>query len=244
MAQVSIRLRDGDMFLFPALDDGPEISAAAFAMKPRSTGRVRLNDRDPRTPLAIEHGFLTDASDVDLVAEGVDALRELAASPQLRRYVRRETRPGPEVSSLAHARTAFRGFFHPVGTCALGIVADTDGRVRDLDGVYVADASFVPELPRANTNLTVAAVAERIADSLASLITTRVSVTAWRRLVEAAHTSRARGRLFKSQCGPFITAATDRERKPLETAIAELEQTDGLRPPLGSLVLRSEPATG
>jgi choline dehydrogenase len=167
MAQVSIRLRDGDLFLFPALDDGPEISAAAFAMKPRSTGRVRLNDRDPRTPLAIEHGFLTDASDVDVVAEGVDALRELAASVQVRPYVTREIRPGPKVSSLAHARTASRGFFHPVGTCALGIVADADGRVRDLGGVYVADASFVPELPRANTNLTVAAVAERIADGLA-----------------------------------------------------------------------------
>ena len=167
MAQVSIRLRDGDLFLFPALDDGPEISAAAFAMKPRSTGRVRLNDRDPRVPLAIEHGFLTDASDVDVVAEGVDALRELAASAPVRPYVAREIRPGREVSSLTHARTAFRGFFHPVGTCALGIVADTDGRVRDLDGVYVADASFVPELPRANTNLTVAAVAERLADRLA-----------------------------------------------------------------------------
>jgi choline dehydrogenase len=167
MAQVSIRLRDGDVFLFPALDDGPEISAAAFAMKPRSTGRVRLNDRDPRMPLAIEHGFLADANDLEVVAEGVEALRELAASVQVRPYVTREIRPGPEVSSLAHARTAFRGFFHPVGTCALGIVADPDGRIRDLDGVYVADASFVPELPRANTNLTVAAVAERIADGLA-----------------------------------------------------------------------------
>jgi choline dehydrogenase-like flavoprotein len=70
------------------------------------------------------------------------------------------------VSSLTHAQAASRGFFHPVGTCALGIVADADGRVRDLDGVYVADASFVPELPHANTNLTVAAVAERIAEGL------------------------------------------------------------------------------
>jgi len=30
----------------------------------------------------------------------------------------------------------------------------------------VADASFVPELPRANTNLTVAAVAERLAATI------------------------------------------------------------------------------
>ena len=65
-------------------------------------------------------------------------------------------------------RAACRGFFHPVGTCALGMVAEPDGRVGGLDRVYVADASFVSELPRANTNLTVAAVAERLAEQLAN----------------------------------------------------------------------------
>ena len=39
-------------------------------------------------------------------------------------------------------------------------------RVRGLDGVYVADASFPPKLPRSNTNMTVAAVAERISSLL------------------------------------------------------------------------------
>jgi len=167
MAQVSVRLRDGDLFLFPALEPGPEISAAAFAMKPRSTGRVRLNDRDPRSPLAIEHGFLGDPADADVVAEGIQALRAIAASREVRQYVAREIRPGPEVSAAAHARAASRGFFHPVGTCALGLVAEPDGRIRELEHVYVADASFVPEVPRANTNLTVAAVAERLAAGLA-----------------------------------------------------------------------------
>jgi choline dehydrogenase len=170
MAQVTINRRDGDVFLFPALDDGPEISGAAFAMKPSSTGRVRLNDRDPRTPLTIDHGFLSDPRDADVVADGIDGLRELAASPQIRPYVAREVRPGPDVSALDHARAACRGFFHPVGTCALGIVAGPDGRVDGLDRVYVADASFVPELPRANTNLTVAAVAERLAETLADTL--------------------------------------------------------------------------
>jgi choline dehydrogenase len=166
MAQVTISRNEGGIFLFPALDDGPEISGAAFAMKPSSTGRVRLNDRDPRTPLAVEHGFLTDAADADVVAEGLEALRELAASPALRAYIAEEIRPGPEIASLDHARATARGFFHPVGTCALGPVCDADGRVKALDNVYVGDASFVPELPRANTNLTVAAVAERIAERL------------------------------------------------------------------------------
>jgi choline dehydrogenase len=168
MAQITICRSEGGLFLFPALDDGPEISAAAFAMKPRSTGRIRLNADDPRAPLAIDHGFLSDPADAEVVAEGIDVLRELAASPEVKPYAARELRPGPDVPALEHARAARRGFFHPVGTCALGVVAESDGRVRELDGVYVADASFVPELPRANTNLTVAAVAERLAEAIAA----------------------------------------------------------------------------
>jgi len=65
-------------------------------------------------------------------------------------------------------RAAVRGFFHPVGTCAIGRVVDGRGRVLGVDGLIVADASIVPTVPRANTNLTVTAVAERVAEMLAS----------------------------------------------------------------------------
>jgi choline dehydrogenase len=57
MAQVTIRARSAvcetgvwDIFLFPALDPGYEISAAVFAMKPRSRGRVGALGRRPRGP--------------------------------------------------------------------------------------------------------------------------------------------------------------------------------------------------
>ena len=62
--------------------------------------------------------------------------------------------------------SAARGFFHPVGTCAIGRVVDGDGRVYGLDGLVVADASIMPTIPRANTNLSTIALAERIADTL------------------------------------------------------------------------------
>jgi choline dehydrogenase len=67
------------------------------------------------------------------------------------------------VTALEHARLAARGFFHPVGTCALGAVCDSEARVLGLERLYVADASLLPTIPRANTNLSVAAVAEKIA---------------------------------------------------------------------------------
>ena len=45
-------------------------------------------------------------------------------------------------------------------------MVDTHGRVFGTDGLYVADASVMPTIPRANTNLTTAAIAEKLAAEL------------------------------------------------------------------------------
>jgi choline dehydrogenase len=157
-----------DLFLFPAVDygeEGWEFSAAVFAMKPESRGRVRLNSSDPRAPLAIEHGFLSEDRDATVLAEGVDAMRRAAAHDSVRALCR-EVRPGPEADVDAYVRAEARGFFHPTGTCAIGRVVDPEGRVLGFENLYVADASIMPTIPRANTNLTTAAIAERIAELL------------------------------------------------------------------------------
>jgi choline dehydrogenase len=174
MAQVTLALRSStcapgmcDLFGFPALDPpaehGYEPSAAVFAMKPVSRGSVRLTARDPRAPLAIDHGFLSDPRDIEVLAEGVEAVRGLAGSDAVRPYAGRELRPGAEVDAGVHVRATARGFFHPVGTCAIGRVVDGQGRVYGIDGLFVADASIMPTIPRANTNLSTLALAERIA---------------------------------------------------------------------------------
>ena len=174
MAQVTVALASAscaaglsDLFLFPALDPpgqtGYEPSATVFAMKPASRGSVRIAGPDPRAPLRIDHGFLTDERDAVVLAEGVERLRELGATEPLRRYAGAETRPGPDLDALACVRANARGFFHPVGTCAIGRVVDGSGRVLGIDGLYVADASVMPTIPRANTNLSTIALAERLA---------------------------------------------------------------------------------
>jgi choline dehydrogenase len=166
MAQVTVALEERDLFLFPAVDPGYEISGAVFAMKPESRGRVTLLSPDPRDPLHVEHGFLSDERDAVVLARGVEAIRRLAAEKPLARYAARELRPGAEVDAAAHVRSAARGFFHPVGTCALGRVVDGDGRLLGAEGVVVADASVIPTIPRANTNLSTIALAEKLAESL------------------------------------------------------------------------------
>ena len=155
------------LFLFPGLDAGYEIGAAVFLMKPRSRGSVRLTAQDPETPLAIDHGFLADPDDAPAIVAGLEWLRELAAAEPLARYVAGELRPGGGADLLGYVRANARGFFHPTGTCGMGRVVDERCRVLGVDGLLVADASVMPTIPRANTNLTVAAVAERVAELVA-----------------------------------------------------------------------------
>jgi choline dehydrogenase len=164
MGQVTVARRNPDLHMFPAVDPGPEISGAVFAMKPVSEGSVRLNGLDPETPLAIDHGFLRDERDVDVLVNGFEQLRELAASEPIAAYVDAESRPGLEVEAEEHVRATARGFFHPVATCAIGGVVDERCRVLGFENLYVVDASAVPTIPRANTHLTTVALAERAAE--------------------------------------------------------------------------------
>jgi choline dehydrogenase-like flavoprotein len=46
---------------------------------------------------------------------------------------------------------------------------DATGRVHGFENLYVADASIMPSIPRANTHVTVLAIAERVAALLSGL---------------------------------------------------------------------------
>lgn len=161
-----VTIRIDDLFLFPASEPGYEISGAVFLMKPASRGRVTLTSPDPRAPLRIDHGFLSDEADVPRLAEGFERLRQFGRSEAVRRYAARETRPGEHVSAEQHVRATARGFFHPTGTCSIGAVVDERGRVYGHEALVVADASIMPTIPLANTNLTTAAIAEKLAETI------------------------------------------------------------------------------
>jgi choline dehydrogenase-like flavoprotein len=63
-------------------------------------------------------------------------------------------------------------YVHAAGTCRLGrpddplAVVDPQARVIGVDGLYVADASIMPTVPRANPHLACVAVGERVAELL------------------------------------------------------------------------------
>jgi choline dehydrogenase-like flavoprotein len=140
--------------------------SAGFHMKPRSTGRVRIRSTDPAALPLVERGFLSHEDDLSTLVEAIEIGRTLAATEPLRRFVGAELRPG-RADAERYLRNTVRDYFHPAGTCPLHEVLDTGCRVHGIDGLLVADASVMPTIPRANTNLTTAAIAERAAANLA-----------------------------------------------------------------------------
>jgi choline dehydrogenase len=144
---------------------GYDASMGVFHVKPRSFGRVRLRSRDPAELPAIERGFLRDPDDLATIVEALELARELAARPPLARLLGIEREPGTEDLDT-YARRTLRNYFHPAGTCGIGRVVDTRGRVLGIEGLVVADASVMPTIPRANTNLTTVAIAERLAETI------------------------------------------------------------------------------
>jgi choline dehydrogenase-like flavoprotein len=74
----------------------------------------------------------------------------------------------------ARVRDRVNTTFHPSSTCRMGPAADPEavvdsaGRVYNVGGLRVADASVFPTIPRANIHCTVVAVAEKLADAIRS----------------------------------------------------------------------------
>jgi choline dehydrogenase len=122
---------------------------------------VRLASADPAVSPAIDHGFLTEPEDTELLLGGLAVAHRLAATEPLRRLGR-----VAEMDERERVRSTLAAIFHPAGTCAIGSVVDPDLRVRGVENLYVGDAAVMPSIPRANTHLTVLGIAEKLAADL------------------------------------------------------------------------------
>jgi choline dehydrogenase-like flavoprotein len=96
---------------------------------------------------------------------GADRLRRVGLrrpAPVLQ--ARRGQRARRDRDLLRHIRATAQTLYHPVGTCAIGRVVDSQLRVLGVEGLRVVDASVMPQIPRGNTNAPVIAIAERAAE--------------------------------------------------------------------------------
>jgi choline dehydrogenase-like flavoprotein len=97
-----------------------------------------------------------------MLAEPVDTARLAAGVREAARVLAAMPFAGPALADL-DLRAQCSSYNHATGTCRMGTVVDERGRVLGVDGLWVADASVIPRIVRAPTNLTTVMLAERIA---------------------------------------------------------------------------------
>jgi 5-(hydroxymethyl)furfural/furfural oxidase len=104
--------------------------------------------------------------------DGPDPLRRLMIKRGIAKGEVDETRMGEQDWLQGTVRNRSFGTYHPAGTCRIGrpddpeAVLDPACGVYGVDGLSVVDASTMPTLVRANTNIPVIMLAERAADRL------------------------------------------------------------------------------
>jgi len=159
------------------------LTLAVVLLRPKSVGSVTVRSADPLVPPAIDPCYLTDpeGEDIATILHGLRLARRVLSQEPLAGFVDGEILPGDEARSdddlRAHIRQLSQTLYHPAGTCRMGsdplAVVDPALRVRGIEGLRIADASVIPELPSGHTNWPTVMIAERAADLIAGETKTR-----------------------------------------------------------------------
>jgi choline dehydrogenase len=153
----------------------PSVSVVPGLQRPRSRGQIRLRSANPDVPPQIDLNYLDDPEDMRRMVDGIRIAWRLMHEGPLAPMIKEFVNLTPEVVNSDSALKTFlrdncSTIFHPVGTAKMGpetdqmAVVDQHCRVRGVEGLRVVDASIMPNIVRANTNLTCIMIGERVAD--------------------------------------------------------------------------------
>lgn len=137
----------------------PGFTIAPGLVRPSGRGWVRLASADYRDKPLIDSGFLSTEADLTATMRCIELCQELGRQKAFTEISSGELIPGRKLSTadLADfARNSATSYFHPVGTCKMGIdalaVVDPQLRVHGAEGLRVCDSSIMPTITTGNTN--------------------------------------------------------------------------------------------
>jgi len=145
----------------PERNDGvPRFTIIPGITRPKSRGTVCLTAPDPDAPIEIDPCYFSHPDDMQTMIRAVRLSREIAEQAALAAWNAGEHFPGPAVCEddqiAAYVARDVSTWFHPVGTCRMGVgadaVVDPTLRVHGINGLRVADASIMPDTVSVNTN--------------------------------------------------------------------------------------------
>lgn len=154
------------------------LTIAPAVVAPKSRGHIALAGPDPGAAPRIDFALLQHEDDRAAMVAAIRLARRVAAHPAFARHIRGELTPGEKRQSdddlLAATAASLQTVYHPVGSCRMGAfedpmaVAGPDLAVRKLSGLWIADASVMPTIPRGHPNAAVAMIGHRAADWIAA----------------------------------------------------------------------------
>lgn len=159
----------GELFAMPGLNGFiVEVSHC------ESQGVVRAVSRDPRAEPHIDHRYFSNPRDLDRIVgateSALEVTRVMAESMKCELLLPDPETAADEEALRAHLLDFHATDYHPCGTLRMGpdgdhmAVVDERCRLRGIENLYVADASVMPTIPRANINLPTMMIGERVAE--------------------------------------------------------------------------------
>jgi choline dehydrogenase len=159
----------------------PALIMLPVLQRPRSRGVLRLRSANPHDQPDIKLNYLDDPEDLRRMIEGVRLAwrimheAEIAAGWQspiasVAGQLLDQATVDSDAAIADFIRNECNTICHPVGTAGMGsdpdhgAVVDQHCRVYGVEGLRVVDASVMPNIVRANTNLTCIMIGERVAD--------------------------------------------------------------------------------
>ena len=139
---------------------------------PSSRGRVTLTGPGPDDPVRIEANTLADPADMTVAIAGIERMRDIGNSPDVREFVKREVMPGnlKGAELQRYIRDAATTFWHAVGTAKMGLddlsVVNSDLAVYGIENLRVADASVMPRITTGNTMAPCVVIGEQAAQRI------------------------------------------------------------------------------
>ncbi|XP_060534102.1 glucose dehydrogenase [FAD, quinone]-like isoform X2 [Cylas formicarius] len=163
----------------------PTIHFLLVLLKPKSRGKILLQNQNPREPPLFHSGYLTDPNgeDLETMVESVRFVQKLIQTEPMQKHnakLHGLTLPncqGLEFDSDDYWRCYIRNLatttYHQAGTAKMGpssyreSVVDPTLRIHGVQNIRVADASVMPELVSGNTNAACLAIGLRAGEIIA-----------------------------------------------------------------------------
>ncbi|WP_148611573.1 GMC family oxidoreductase [Nocardioides rubriscoriae] len=153
------------------VDPRTSLTVLTTLIYPKSRGTLRLASADPTASPLIDFQYLADPSDLEVLGEGSELVRDIMAGGAFKGSVKEEIHPGASLKGQAlrdEILNRATSVYHGVGTCRMGVdelaVVSPDLKVRGVEGLRVCDASIMPSITGGNTNAPAIMIGERGAD--------------------------------------------------------------------------------